>query len=314
MKKSCFLKAASSSLVGLSFIATSSTYEVKENDTLSLIVQSQVSGPIWGRNGSLKKVLKLNPQITNPDLIFPGEVIVLNAKKKEVKGEAQKIAAIKKPVSPSRSFHLEFSHAFTSLNMIDSATGADSELASKLHLSLEGKYLQHWSSRFKSFVGIRLGWISFENPNSHERSLSSKEKLMNGIGIGGSYELTPHLDLGVSAYYQSELFARSTSTKNVTIDAVHLPSLESTMSYKAFSLESFTLGVSMNFDLKLPAETDSYDVKLGKGYGGAIFLERAPGKDMRAFKTNIGFYTRSQDSSIIQQKEKRIYLGLEVNF
>lgn len=53
-------------------------YQVEEGDTLSEIAAEQVGRPIFGEKGSLKKVLEKNPQLTNPDLIFPGTVLDLD--------------------------------------------------------------------------------------------------------------------------------------------------------------------------------------------------------------------------------------------
>lgn len=49
---------------------------VVSGDTLGAIAQQMAPGqPIWGPGGSLEKLLAANPQITNPNLIFPGQVI-----------------------------------------------------------------------------------------------------------------------------------------------------------------------------------------------------------------------------------------------
>lgn len=54
-------------------------YEVEEGDTLSEIAAEQVGLPVFGTEGSLQKVLEKNPQLEDPNLIFPGTVLNMGA-------------------------------------------------------------------------------------------------------------------------------------------------------------------------------------------------------------------------------------------
>ena len=51
---------------------------VKSGDTLSQIVHRELSGSVWGTRGLIKQVLRLNPQVKDADIIFPGERIILS--------------------------------------------------------------------------------------------------------------------------------------------------------------------------------------------------------------------------------------------
>jgi hypothetical protein len=70
-------------------------YKVEKNDTLSKILKSHSLKPIYGKNGSLEEVLKLNPkkQKNRGNYILPGEIILLpkttlQAQKDEIKKPA----------------------------------------------------------------------------------------------------------------------------------------------------------------------------------------------------------------------------------
>ena len=52
-----------------------SYYQVRRGDSLSAIAMRSFEGKIYGPNGSLEKILKLNPSIKNPNLIYPNQVI-----------------------------------------------------------------------------------------------------------------------------------------------------------------------------------------------------------------------------------------------
>ncbi|MDQ3231673.1 MAG: LysM peptidoglycan-binding domain-containing protein [Pseudobdellovibrionaceae bacterium] len=53
------------------------TYSVKKGDTLSQIAGRELSRPVYGSKGSLKKILDKNPDIQNPDRIYPKQIIRL---------------------------------------------------------------------------------------------------------------------------------------------------------------------------------------------------------------------------------------------
>ena len=55
--------------------ACGSTHTVQEGENLSHIVQHRLVGNIWGRNGNLARVQKMNPHVKNPNKILPGEII-----------------------------------------------------------------------------------------------------------------------------------------------------------------------------------------------------------------------------------------------
>jgi hypothetical protein len=65
-------------IIGLSVSSWAFTYVIKDRDNLSKVAEKFVKGPVWGKNGSLKKILDLNLHIKNPDFILPGEKIVID--------------------------------------------------------------------------------------------------------------------------------------------------------------------------------------------------------------------------------------------
>lgn len=64
----------------LSSAQTYEQYQVQSGDTLGSIAQSRVniSNPVYGRDGKLETLLKMNPHIgSNVDVIYPGQIINL---------------------------------------------------------------------------------------------------------------------------------------------------------------------------------------------------------------------------------------------
>ncbi len=71
---------AACTLTSLAVMAYSPDYIVKNGDTLSAIALSKLKGgPLYGEDGRLTKLLLLNPNIKNPNLIEPGTEIKLRA-------------------------------------------------------------------------------------------------------------------------------------------------------------------------------------------------------------------------------------------
>lgn len=64
-------------------------HTVKKGDTLTEIVQKRFPGErIWGKDGNIYKVLNLNPEIKNRDLIYEGQDIFI----RKIQGENTEIA------------------------------------------------------------------------------------------------------------------------------------------------------------------------------------------------------------------------------
>lgn len=62
-------------LTTLALSAHAAPYIVQKGDTLSSVSKQLYGDPIYGKNGSLKKLVGLNPQLKNINLIFPGDIL-----------------------------------------------------------------------------------------------------------------------------------------------------------------------------------------------------------------------------------------------
>ena len=52
-------------------------YTVKKGDVLSKIAQSHIEGPVYGKSGSLNRILKQNASIKDPNVLYAGQTIEL---------------------------------------------------------------------------------------------------------------------------------------------------------------------------------------------------------------------------------------------
>jgi hypothetical protein len=323
-------------IVGVS--TTTWAYVVKKGDTVSKIAYQNISKKIYGNDGAINKILKLNPQIKNPNFIKPGEVINFDEK---VPLELSKVSLERQPgedpvssspndiekhveeladdtahvFKPDGLLVLNPFYAIKNLSTIDKTTGSESTIASKYNVGLSAYYVQEWSKDFQTAVNLKLSTIGFEEPASSTRALQDKSKFLSSLGLetNHNFGLNTQLKLGVS--YGKELFIRASSTQSVAVDAIDIPSISSKISYDIKKLSPFTLGISASYSAKFPAKTDFYDVKFGHEYGASIYLNQLTGKSrLSTIQTELGFSQRAQNTSVTTQNETSLMLGVRFFF
>lgn len=206
-------------------------------------------------------------------------------------------------------------YRMTGIKLSDSNQGNSSTLGSKFYTGLDVNYVQEWNKRFHSLVHFNAGFISFENPGDSSKNLETSDHFMSGIGAGVRYLLSESAGLEAHARYQKELFGRATSTTNVTVDAVSVPSLKLAVHYDFFRKSIFSLGIQPFYQILFATEGTSYPIKRGQSIGGTIYLKQyVSGKKRPRFQTEIGFFTRDQASEQIEQRESALFLNLRFFF
>ena len=207
-------------------------------------------------------------------------------------------------------------YSLTSLSVEDRTTGSDSTLASKYNTGAHISYVQEWTQSTRTFVDLNLGLIAFEKPTDSTKTIHDDKKFLSGFGLGVSFEISNKLNLDLAGFYQKELFVRASSTQSVTIDAVNVPSIGGKLSYDLLKLDPFTFGMSSSLYVKGPAKSGGYNIRLGAEYGATIYLKQSAGGvgQESNFQTELGFNSRSQNTSITKQTQTQITLGLRFVF
>ncbi len=313
--------------LGISSNTLAYVYVVREGDKFSKVLGVNVPGPVWGKSGSYQKFLGENPQIKNPNLIFPGDHINLPVEAPVVEEPARSLAdsgnvpgypADEKPIertTDSSGTALDLSPFFsmTSLASTDAITGARATVASSVYTGADARYQQIWSERFKSYLRMKLAYVSFEAPNNASKSLLEKTKFLPTFGIGGVAELSSRFRAGISFYLEKDLFVRGISTTSITVDDVLIPSLGVTIGADLIQLEAFTVNAELDAQEKFPATTDSYAVKSGTSFGGILGVtEHLRGEDR--FEVGFGAFSRTQNTSATNQTEILYTMFLRFHF
>lgn len=312
------------------------TYIVKRGNSLSAIAHNLIPGRVWRKGGSLERLLRLNPHIKNPDLIYPGEQIdidgVVTLAQQKALGITRAPSSVEEPkelepvVNVGQPQSNRYSlwtvapvYALGSVAAKDQTTGTAAVLATQINLGVDIQYEQIWSPSFKSFFQLHLQEVMFEEPADSTKSLQGGKRFLSGIGFGIETPLSQRWRLLLNVDYKRELFIRAVSTQSVTVDSVSIPSVSAQASYDAIRAEPFVVGVSSILSLKMPATPGSYTVGRGTSYGGTIYLQqfsnakKQSGKSFSApdLTTELGFIRRSQNTSITTQVQTDIFLKLK---
>jgi hypothetical protein len=296
-----------STLISSSFLISSAlAYVVQKGDSLSTIAYKNISPKVYGKNGSLKKLLSLNTQLKNTSLILPGSYIQLPQKEKNLSERVPRTPAVSNSQErePGLS-ELIFSptYSLTTLSARDNKTQGKSVIASKLNVGLEVSYDQKWSEEFQTGLYLKMGSITFEQPSSSTKSLENSSVFTSAIGIKTKHQINENLRYQLMAQYGKELFIRSSSSQKVSVDAINLPTIGGKFSYDLKKISSQVMGISGTYQLKLPSRAESYDVKLGHDIGAGLYLSE------KHFQTEIGVSYRKQDTNLTTQSEFNVFIG-----
>ena len=300
------------------------SYVVKKGDLLSRVVRTHIPGKVFGKSGTLTKVLKINPQIIDPNIIFPGQNInlQLNRVPTSVALPPENPALVETQKSTKNAFNsdaISFSvtpaYLMTLLSAKDNSNGAAATVAANLHFKVDALYHQNWSEQVHSYVGLTLGYFAAEKPTDSKKSIDSLTKFTSGILLGVNANLSESSQLEGYFNYQKEFFLRGVSSSTITIDTVSVPTMGAKFSYDLFKRSPLTLGVGFEAALKLPASADSYSARLGALYGGKIYLDLDQNrKNHEQFKTSVGFYQRVQNTTLVNQTETNVVLSVQFYF
>ena len=332
--------------LGISALALASvTYVVKKGDTLSQVSEKMVPGPVLGKNGSLERVLALNPNIKNPDLIYPGEQVQLpGGELAQASAERQPAQIVPEPSpEPSPQAAVDLSpkspeaasvvqapapmqfkrgvyytiapfYDFATITNQDRSSGAPASLTTSYFTGADFSYGQKWTEGFRTFMHFKLAGVAFEAPTNGEGSISDTSKFLAGGGIGTESALSKSVTLGFSADYQQNLFTRGLDANNVTLDAIATPVLGANLSWDMITADPLAFGVSGMVAVDLPASTDGYRTWTGSSYGGSIYLKHLNPDQSSSSQADIGVFKRNQNTDITNQNETDVVFTLRLYF
>lgn len=279
--------------------AGASTYQIQEGDTLSDIIYQKDLKPIYGKNGYLNKIIKLNRDILKKkgSLLLVGQLIQLPDDKMENKEVAakevvnpsevkqvladQSIAAVPQGIAvllaPSNDHHpysyFKLSPYFSSLK-VDSTNlskfgGTNVTLLSKKGVGVGGSWNIAYDEK-KTFFGFAsMEYYSLIDDPSYTFNKSTQSRMH--FGMGALFQTSPELELSTSFAMREISFLDVRTPSNIDVSSVVVPELKLGVSKTILAKEKFSAKVGGHLMGLIPNQTGSYYAKMG--YGGGVQME-----------------------------------------
>ncbi len=288
---------------------------IKQNQVLSFIAFKYLGAPVYTKSGSLKRLLGINPQIKNQNLIFPGEKIFLErtsfiVNQRQLASQS-KSAILTKVGVPHRSqtservLHEVFYRVgfdFTTLAAHESATNTNANLYTSHDFNLGLGWQQQWSRRFLSFTNFSVRNLDFEPSTNPAKTLINTNQTLFGLSIGAQSRLNPKLSLRYATRWAQELFLHGVDTTTISVDSVAVPQLEIQAKWEWAHRDATTDGFFAGANYFFAASTDTYAVHAGTGFTGGVYLRHLTKSD-HELDLALGYFQRNQNTSILQFNE-----------
>ena len=295
------------------------TYVVRKGDTLSKVIQENIPGRIYGKNGNLSKILVQNPDVKNLDLIFPGQTISLDGhtlvfsdgSERTPANETSQASAPVDSKGASREFsRIQLHAAFyqSRLIAIDSANGSRSVLGSAFSPEISSRWEQHWESGFTSFLGAHVRLENFKTTSNVHRLTDTTPTL---FGFEAGAKIFSYGSSGVlsgSLALDQESFIRAKSVAELTVDAVSVPKAKLQTGFDWFRSRIFRLGSEFEVSYLAPMSSDTYQTKSGFGLGAALLIRQDTKKTPIFGGVRVQY--QKQDTTIARQS----YLNAGLTF
>ena len=282
-------------------ISIANEYVVKKNDTLSSILYQHNLLPIYGKNGSLARTLKLNPKSkmrSDGNIIFPKTKIILantvvlekvklddelqltqptksEKELNEVPVISSKNPVIEQPINdrkPSDDFEQKFywivapTLSWKNLSSTDDNNDRISKInaLSNMNYGLSLTYGMHFEENIDVYSKIALEYVNFIEDNSI--FLDKKNFLINRFNVGASYKRNWLLEFGMN----DEFFLTSPAISRIEIKKVALPEIKSGYQNDFYQYRNAKLAYLVSGSAILPRSTPGVDSKLSFGLGAEL--------------------------------------------
>lgn len=316
------------SMMSLNAFSAELNYVVKKGDSLSSILYEQSSLPIYGKNGSLKETLLLNPEIRkrHGHRIFPGESIRIVSRKNSP-------LALESAVDALKETH-ELSYPPASSNNSRNTSSVDEEQYAFLRLSPQISWLKATSSSSNQYQVSEVSVLSKASPGllgvfginvsdetraylfsylskvgfySDSRYVQSKKSILRqAYGAGGEYNLDPLNRFSLRVGYFDEFYLTMNNTTTIDVEVAQVPEVHwgyrrTLGQYKNVILDSGIFGKFI-----LPYRASSVVGKFGYGLGGDLLM---------MFKSKgLRFFYNYSNAKAVNKATKTFELGWNIVF
>lgn len=286
-----------------SYAAEPLVYVVRTGDTLSTIAQKQIGSPIFRKgDGSLFKLLKMNPIVKDADLIFVGQLLFISP------SEGQKLSVLKpKTISeaapteilrtlasdekaqpttesaknnllqtsivesnPKSYIKFQTGFEFFRIDSKDSSTGGTSTLLSNMNPVIDLSWELNWNKDWSSVLSLNAQTFKvLDDQTSASRTIVDASGTKLGFAVGAMKGWTASARSLFAFTYSEKLFTHSVATNSITIDRVGIPAFKLNYEQDFFRIKNARLGVGGDASYLLPGSGPGYGTN--DGYAAGLY-------------------------------------------
>lgn len=315
-------------LYGITLFAkgNSPLYYVKKEDTLSEIALKHFGQPVYSKNGSLYKLLNLNPQIAHPKKIFPGDVIYVNKIKRTMASEndeftskevirlhneqetktESKNESLDEPKSKnSLAYHLLLGATYNALTSTQKSNNAEAYVYSNLSPKLEVGMIFNWDKKTQTGFILSNNFYEFNIINN----FILNNKKANESRLSFFYQTsTSNFIYKFSLSANNNLLLKTKSLN--TLEIVNTINLELELGLSYILMKNENMKLSFGIESGSLAPFDNNDLQ----YTDGVFYKAVINQTFSVNHKLYGakFYYLQKNMNTIEVKANRKQLGLDL--
>jgi LysM domain len=324
-----------------SYAAEPLVYVVRTGDTLSTIAQKQIGSPIFRKgDGSLFKLLKMNPTVKDADLIFVGQLLfistsedrilsVLKPKKVSEGSEAapteisRTLASgeVAQPTTeaaknnlpqtstiesnPKSQIKFQTGFEFFRIDSKDSSTGGASVLLSNMNPVFDLSWELNWNKDWSSVLSLNAqSFKVLDDQSSASRTIVDASGTKFGFEVGAMKNWTSSARSLFAFTYGEKLFTHSVTTNDVTIDRVGISALKLSYEQDVFRIKNARLGIGGDASYLFPGSGPGYHTNDGYAAGFYSYLNH----DLKnvSLSGRLQYAIERQNSTLTNQSRSNV--------
>lgn len=296
------------------------SYTVKKGDTLGQITLDHKGGPVWGEAGTLKTIMRLNPQIRNPNLIYPRQVIHLDEKNGSSTVRVKSLSA-KKSMRKVKSYHdqgknkLKFSliSSDSKLNGYgvnrDYASDLDSNVNTGAELSL-GKRISNSTMFGGYFKAMQSSYDA-----SVDGEFKGEEETLKSIGLFAEHSITAKFSVFGKMGVEQAFFFNNQNDTVAAMEPVYMDSVSAGAAYDFLRYQTFKVGVAAQGEYASKGNGEALVVKDGFVYGADLRAQQTFAQSYEVLGS-VFYRKRVQDTeaSVQESSEQGVSLGVAFKY
>tara|TARA_B100001248_G_C27399538_1_gene468939 strand:+ start:8504 stop:9457 length:954 start_codon:yes stop_codon:yes gene_type:complete len=291
-------------------------YYVQPGDSLSEIAQSHIGEPVYPKNGSLNRLLAMNPQILNPKIIEVGQAIYLPSHQRKTASTMEDLETAEKVVDPKPqtnlssgwlNYHIKAGANYNALSSTEIDNQNNAYIYSGLSPKLELGLIFNWD--LKTQTGFVLG------AQIHDFTLDGSLNL-DSANAQESY---------FSFYYQkrftrwqwklelstvNELLLKTKTSNTLELVNVISPETSLSLGYILMQSQNMVLDFSLHAGALIPFDNGDLQYKSGSIYKSAI--NQSFFKEGQYYEAS--FYYLQKDMKTNEVEVRRKQLGLDLSW